>query len=79
MTKVIYEIVEHDGGWAYRVDGAYSETFRTHDAARRAAERAAREQTQPDETTDISYETPDGRWHDEASDGDDRPETEVEG
>ena len=20
MTKVIYEIVEHDGGWAYKVD-----------------------------------------------------------
>jgi hypothetical protein len=25
MTKVVYEIVEHDGGWAYRVvDGVYS-------------------------------------------------------
>jgi hypothetical protein len=21
MTNVAYEIVEHDGGWAYRVDG----------------------------------------------------------
>ena len=27
MTKIIYEVVEHDGGWAYRVDGVYSETF----------------------------------------------------
>lgn len=79
MTKVVYEIVEHDGGWAYRVDGAYSETYPTHESARRAAERAAREQMQPDETTDISYETPDGRWHDESARGDDRPETEVEG
>jgi hypothetical protein len=24
MTKVFYEIVEHDGGWSYRVDGVYS-------------------------------------------------------
>jgi hypothetical protein len=41
MTKVIYEIVEHDGGWAYRVDGTYSETFRSHDDAKHAARRAA--------------------------------------
>ena len=44
MTGVIYEIIEHDGGWAYRVDGVLSETFPSHDAARRAAERAAEEQ-----------------------------------
>ena len=24
MTQVTYEIVEHDGGWAYRVDGVFS-------------------------------------------------------
>ena len=28
MAKITYEIVEHDGGWAYRVAGVYSETFR---------------------------------------------------
>ncbi len=44
MTRITYEIVEHDGGWAYRVDGAFSETFPSHDLARRAAELAAREQ-----------------------------------
>ena len=38
MTKITYEVVEHDGGWAYRVDGAFSETFPSHDMARRAAE-----------------------------------------
>lgn len=26
MTKITYEIVKHDGGWAYRVDETYSET-----------------------------------------------------
>jgi hypothetical protein len=27
MTLITYEIVEHDGGWAYRVDGVVSETL----------------------------------------------------
>ena len=79
MTKIIYEVVEHDGGWAYRVDGVFSETFPTHDMARHAAERAAREQVVPGATTGISYEDKDGRWHEEVSRGDDRPDTEVEG
>lgn len=79
MSKVIYEIVEHDGGWAYRVGGVYSETFPSHDLARKAAERAAQEQGVAGETTGISYEDSQGRWHDEVARGDDRPETEVEG
>jgi hypothetical protein len=79
MTKITYEIVEHDGGWAYRVDGAFSETFATHDEAREAAERAASEQAVPGETTAISWEDKEGRWHDEVSAGTDRPETDVEG
>ena len=79
MSKVTYEIVEHDGGWAYRVDGVYSETFPSHDAARRAAERAAQEQHVSGQTTGISYEDKQGRWHSEVVRGDDRPETEVKG
>ncbi len=79
MTKVIYEIVEHDGGWAYRVGATYSEAFPSHDLARRAAERAAREQTAPDDEAAISYEDEKGRWHEELSAGNDRPSTEVEG
>ena len=79
MTKITYEIVEHDGGWAYRADGVYSETFPSHIEARKAAERAAREQGLPGETTDISYEDDKGHWHDEVSPGDDRPETDVKG
>ena len=79
MTKVTYEIVEHDGGWAYRMNGVYSETFVSHDSARKAAERAAREQEVPGEPTDISYEDKDAHWHDETASGDDRPETEVKG
>jgi hypothetical protein len=79
MAKITYEIVEHDGGWAYRVDGVYSETFASHEAARKAAERAATEQAIPDAATGISYEDKDGHWHSEVSDGNDRPETDVEG
>ena len=79
MTKIVYDIVEHDGGWAYRADGVYSETFPGHDAARAAAEHAAKRQSLAGETTGISYEDSTGHWHDEVVDGGDRPTTEVDG
>jgi Uncharacterized protein conserved in bacteria (DUF2188) len=79
MGKLTYEIVQHDGGWAYRVDGVYSETFPSHDKARRAAEAAAREQSIRGEATSITYEDASGKWHEELSRGDDRPEPDVEG
>ena len=77
MSSVKYEIVEHDGGWAYRMDGTYSETFPSHDAAAKAAHRAATEQEQPGKTTGIVYEDAKGEWHGEVSQGDDRPQVEV--
>jgi hypothetical protein len=77
MTKITYEVVEHDGGWAYRSDGVYSETFPTREAAHKSAERAAREQVLPGESEGIVYEDADGRWHAELSRGDDRPTVEV--
>lgn len=79
MTKVTYHIVPHDGGWAYKVDGTFSETFATRDDARAAARRAALEQQAPGETAAISWESADGRWHEELASGRDRPETDVEG
>jgi hypothetical protein len=79
MAKITYEVVEHDGGWAYRVDGVFSEAFPSHDEARIAAERAASEQILTGDTTAISWEDKDGRWHDELSAGNDRPETDVKG
>jgi hypothetical protein len=79
MTKVIYHIVPHDGGWAYKAEGSFSETFPTHDAARAAAQRAALEQRAPGETAAISWEGEDGKWHEELASGRDRPETDVEG
>jgi hypothetical protein len=80
MSKVIYEIVEHDGGWAYKVGATFSETFASHDAARRAAERAAGEQRiAGEDDVGISYEDTKGQWHDELAAGTDRPATDVEG
>ena len=78
MANITYKIVEHDGGWAYKVGDVFSETFRTHDEAVTAARRAAEEQEQPGETTDISWEDDRGRWHDETAQGSDRPHTDVQ-
>lgn len=79
MSKVVYEVVEHDGGWAYKVGDVFSETFPTHDRARKAADRAAAEQRVSGESTEIEYEDRDGRWHTEPAKGGDRPDTDVEG
>jgi hypothetical protein len=79
MSKIIYQIVRHDGGWAYRVDETFSETFASHDQAREAAERAAREQALPGEFMVISYEDKQGHWHRESSAANDRPDPKVKG
>ncbi|HEX5380381.1 MAG TPA: DUF2188 domain-containing protein [Phenylobacterium sp.] len=79
MSHVVYQLVEHDGGWAYRSDGVYSETFPTRQAARHAAQRAAREQRVPGQTEEIQYEDANGVWRIEHADGADRPETDVIG
>ncbi len=77
MTKVVYEVVEHDGGWAYKASGTFSETFTSHDAALAAAKQAAAEQQLGGETEGIEYEDASGTWHEELSEGGDRPEAEV--
>ncbi|MBI1406347.1 MAG: DUF2188 domain-containing protein [Caulobacter sp.] len=77
MTTVTYEVVEHDGGWAYRVGETYSETYPTHDAAAAAARVAAGEQRVGGETAGIVYEDEKGRWHGEIAEGGDRPDTDV--
>src|SRR3954463_303252 len=42
MSHVTYKIVQHEGGWAYTVDGAFSETFPSHAGALAAAKNARR-------------------------------------
>jgi hypothetical protein len=78
MAHVKYEIVEHDGGWAYKVGDVFSGTFATHDQAMKAAKRAAHEQAVPGETSVIEYQDKSGRWRTETARGGDRPDTEVE-
>lgn len=77
MTKVTYEVIEHDGGWAYRVGDVISETHPTHKAALNAANRAAAEQQLGGSTAGIAYQDAGGAWHEELARGDDRPQTEV--
>jgi hypothetical protein len=77
MAKLTYTIVEHDGGWAYKVGTTFSETFRSHAEALRAAEIASAEQQVSGTTDGIRYEDADGKWHDELADGRDRPQTEI--
>lgn len=77
MTDITYDIVEHDGGWAYKVGATFSETFPTHDAALKAAKTAAAEQQVAGEDVGIVYEDKNAVWHGEVSSGDDRPKTHI--
>ena len=77
MTRITYEVIEHNGAWAYRVDDVFSETFPSREAAAEAAERAAagHEQAGSDET--IEYQDEGGTWHEEKASGAVRPDTRV--
>jgi Uncharacterized protein conserved in bacteria (DUF2188) len=74
---VTYEIVQHDGGWAYKVNGVFSEPFPSHADALAAAQAAAAEQEVPGHAETIEYEDEKGKWHTETASGRDRPHTVV--
>jgi hypothetical protein len=78
MAHVTYEIVEHDGGFAYKVGDVFSETYPTHQAAHDAAAAAAQRQQLGGESEAIQYQDSKGQWHEELADGGDRPDTDVE-
>lgn len=78
MTHVIYEVVEHDGGFAYKVGDVFSETFATHQDAHGAAVAAAQRQQLAGESEAIQYQDSKGAWHEELANGGDRPQTDVE-
>ena len=79
MPHVTYHIVEHDGGWAYKLEDVFSEPYPTHDMALQAAQQAAAEQQVGDDTTTlIRYQDAQGNWREEVSRGGDRPEADVE-
>ena len=79
MTEITYHVVEHDGGWTYKLGDVFAETFRSHDEAAAAARLAADEQQLGGDTVPISFQTADGVWHEETARGDDRPIAGVEG
>jgi hypothetical protein len=77
MPKLHYRVVQHDGGWAYRLDEVFSEPFPDKAAALAAARRVAAEQRVPGETTQIEFQDAAGHWHTELSEGADRPDADV--
>ena len=77
MDKITYRVVEHDGGWAYKLGDVFSESFPTHDEAARAAKAVAAEQQIPGEVAYIEYQDASGAWREEVAQGNDRPEPEV--
>lgn len=79
MARVHYRVVQHDGGWAYRLGDVFSERYPTHDAALAAAQRVVAELRQPGESATIEYQDAEGAWHTEQVAADDRPEADVIG
>ena len=77
MVTAKYEIVRHDGGWAYKLGDVFSETFPSHEDALAAARIVAAEHQVGGDTEEIEYQDPSGRWQHEHADGGDRPETEI--
>jgi hypothetical protein len=77
MANLHYRIVQHDGGWAYKLGDVFSEPFPSHDAALAAARRVVAEQHTPGETTPIEYQDAAGKWHTETAEGKDRPDVDV--
>ena len=75
---VTYEVVEHDGGWAYKVGDVFSESFATRQEALTAANQAAEAHRRAGDDEVIQYQDRDGRWHEETAPGRSRPETKVE-
>ena len=76
MTHVHYHVVEHDGGWTYKVGDVFAETYPARADALAAANQAASEQRVETEPHDIEFDDKEGHWHIEHSDGT-APETDV--
>lgn len=77
MQRIHYKVVQHDGGWAYRLNDVFSEPFVDKAAAIAAARRVAAEQRVPGDTTLIEFQDSEGVWHTEVSEALDRPQADV--
>jgi hypothetical protein len=61
-SRARYKIVEHDGGWAYKLGDVFFETFASHDDARAAAEQVAEGKQVGGEPVDFAYQDASGEW-----------------
>jgi hypothetical protein len=61
MNKITFKIVKHDDGWVYEADGALSQSFRTREAARKAARLTA---SAAGEITPLSHKNKEERYDD---------------
>jgi uncharacterized protein YegP (UPF0339 family) len=77
VDKIHYRVVEHDGGWAYKLGDVFSESYPSRAAALSAARRVAREQHVPGNPAYIEYQDEKGQWRTEFSAGNDRPDADV--
>src|SRR5215218_4640352 len=59
--KIHHKVVEHDGGWAYKLGDVFSEAFRDRTTALAAAKRVAAEQHVPGSAAYIEYRDEAGR------------------
>ena len=78
MAHVTYEIVEHDGGWAYKLGDVFSEPFRDARGGGGGGKDGGGGAALPGRRETIEYQDEEGNWHEELARGDDRPETEVQ-
>lgn len=72
MSTLTYRVVQHDGGWSYRVRDAFSETYPTEEQAKRAAEIAAQAHRETGAREPVQHKDEDGRWHKAIPTEDDR-------
>ena len=77
MTNIVYEIVEHDGGWAYKLGDVFSETYPSKELATAAVNDVAERQQVAGEPEVVQYQDAEGVWREESVSGDDRPEVDV--
>ncbi len=77
--KLHYRIVQHDGGWAYKLGDVFSESFPSRDLALATARRVAREQHVPSDPATIEFQDEAGVWRTEFSAGTHPPDADVIG
>ncbi|MAZ17255.1 hypothetical protein [Oricola sp.] len=77
MTNPNYEIVEREGGFAWKLGDAFSETYPTRDAASAAAIEDSAKRQSGKARTNAQADGDARRWHDEMADNDTGHETDI--